>query len=128
LRLLIDTHALLWFLAGEERMPRAARALIADAGNQNIVSAASGWEIATKFRLGKLPSAASIAADIEGNLLRLGFEVLAIAMRHAQHAGALPGAHRDPFDRLLAAQAQLEGLAIVSGDAVFERFGVRRLW
>jgi len=128
LRLLIDTHALLWFLEGNERVPRPVRVLIDDNRNQIIVSAATGWEIATKHRLGKLPSAGPIADDIEGNLVRLGFEVLAITMRHAQHAGALPGMHRDPFDRMLAAQAQIEGMTIISGNRVFDGFGVKRLW
>ncbi len=93
-----------------------------------VVSAASAWEIATKFRLGKLPSAAAIVGDIEGAVIEEGFETLAVSMRHAQHAGTLPGDHRDPFDRLLAAQAQLEGMVIVSGDRVFDAFGVKRLW
>ncbi|MCC6468211.1 MAG: type II toxin-antitoxin system VapC family toxin [Alphaproteobacteria bacterium] len=128
MRLLIDTHALLWFLEGNEQVPRPMRALIDGDRNQIIVSAATGWEIATKHRLGKLPSAEPIASDIEANLLRLGFDVLPITMRHAQHAGALPGEHRDPFDRMLAAQAQLEGLVIISGDRVFDGFGVKRLW
>ena len=128
MRLLIDTHALLWHLSGDERVSSEARALIADPLNKVLVSAASGWEITTKYRLGKLPQAALIAQDVEGTLTRLGYELLNITMHHAQHAGALPGNHRDPFDRMLAAQAQIEGIAIISGDGAFDGFEVRRLW
>jgi PIN domain nuclease of toxin-antitoxin system len=92
------------------------------------VSAASAWEIATKVRLGKLPTAADLASDFSGQMEREGFQLLAISADHAIRAGLLPGPHKDPFDRMLIAQAQAENMAIVSNEAVFECYGVNRLW
>jgi PIN domain nuclease of toxin-antitoxin system len=92
------------------------------------VSAASAWEIATKVRLGKLPTAADLASDFSGQMEREGFQLLAISADHAIRAGLLPGPHKDPFDRMLIAQAQAENMAIVSNEAVFESYGVNRLW
>jgi PIN domain nuclease of toxin-antitoxin system len=127
-RLLLDTHTFLWWLDGDERLSPKARALIADASVSVLVSAASAWEISTKFRLGKLPGAAMVAADVAGCIATQGFEALPIAVDQAQRAGALPGPHRDPFDRMLAAQAQAESLTLVSNDPAFDGFGVTRLW
>ena len=92
------------------------------------MSAASAWEIATKVRIGKLPSAVEVAADVAGCLARQRFEGLDITVLHAQRAGRLPGTHRDPFDRMLIAQAQIEDLPIVTNDEVFDGYGVTRLW
>ncbi|MGH6901610.1 MAG: type II toxin-antitoxin system VapC family toxin [Geminicoccaceae bacterium] len=108
MRLLLDTHAYLWWLAGDPSLPERVRALIGDSQGQVLVSAASAWEIATKHRLGKLPGAAAIVADIEGSVRHQGFEPMSVTMRHGQRAGSLPGHHRDPFDRMLIAQAILE--------------------
>jgi len=93
-----------------------------------MVSAASAWEIATKARLGKLPMAVDLVEDFEGVLVREGFEALAISVGHAVRAGLLPGPHRDPFDRILIAQSQAEGVPILSSDEVFDGYGVRRVW
>ena len=128
MRLLLDTHTLLWWLDGDRRLSRKARALIADTGNTVLVSAASAWEISTKARLGKLPGALDVAADVAGCVASQGFASLDITILHAQRAGGLPGEHRDPFDRMLIAQAQLENLPIASNDRVFDRYGVARLW
>ena len=128
MRLLLDTHALLWWLDGDRRLSRKARAAIGDEDNALFVSAASAWEIATKARLGKLPGAVAVAEDVVGSVSAQGFSSLDITVLHAQRAGRLPGAHRDPFDRLLIAQAQLEDLMLVSNDAVFDAYGVARLW
>lgn len=128
MRLLLDTHALLWWLAGDSSLSPAAQAAIADEANSVLVSAASVWEITTKYRLGKLPGCAAIAADLEGAIRDQGFEPLAIALRHGQLAGALPGPHRDPFDRMLIAQALLENLVLVSNEQPFDAYGVGRLW
>ena len=128
MRVLLDTHALLWWLDGDRRLSPRARKSIADEKNIVLVSAVSAWEITTKFRIGKLPGAAEVAADAAGCVSRQGFESLDITILHAQRAGRLPGAHRDPFDRMLAAQAQLEDLPIVTNDAVFDIFGVTRIW
>ena len=128
MRLLLDTHALLWWLDGDRRLSRKARAAIGAEINSIIVSAASAWEIATKARLGKLPGAIDVAADAAGCVAGQGFSTLDITILHAQRAGRLPGDHRDPFDRMLIAQAQLEDLALVSDERVFDRYGVTRIW
>jgi PIN domain nuclease of toxin-antitoxin system len=128
LRLLLDTHAFLWWLGGEEGLSSAARAAISADDNAVFVSAASTWEIATKYRLGKLPGVVAIVADLAGAIEAQGFSGLPIAVRHGQAAGALPGPHRDPFDRMLIAQAMLEDLALVSNERAFDAYGVRRLW
>ena len=128
MRLLLDTHALLWWLDGDRSLSRKARTAIADENNVVVVSAASAWEITTKSRLGKLPGAAAVASDVLGSVASQGFASLDITMLHAQRAGRLPGEHRDPFDRMLIAQAQLEDLTLVSNDSVFDAYGVSRLW
>jgi PIN domain nuclease of toxin-antitoxin system len=128
MRLLLDTHALLWWLDGDPRLSRKARRAIAELSNTVLVSAASAWEITTKARLGKLPGAADVVSDVAGAVAGQGFSSLDITILHAQRAGRLPGDHRDPFDRMLIAQAQLEGLAAVSDDDVFEAYGVERFW
>jgi PIN domain nuclease of toxin-antitoxin system len=128
LQLLLDTHALIWWLLGDVALGRAARQAISDANNDVFVSAASGWEIATKYRLGKLPQVATLAADIVGATVQQGFQELAITLRHAQIAGSLPGPHRDPFDRMLIAQALHEQMALVSRESIFAHYGVQLLW
>ena len=128
MRLLLDTHVLIWWLAGDAMLSANAQAAIADPANEVLVSAASAWEIATKYRIAKLPQAAALAADMPSVLTGQGFVELPITVRHAQAAGSLPGPHRDPFDRMLIAQAALADLVLVSNEAVFDRYGVRRLW
>jgi PIN domain nuclease of toxin-antitoxin system len=93
-----------------------------------FVSAASAWEITTKYRIGKLPSAAAIVADLDNAVVSQGFIRLPISVRHGQVAGALPGPHRDPFDRMLVAQAMLENLVLVSNERPLDAYGIRRLW
>ena len=128
MRLLLDTHALLWWLADDAALTRAAHDAIADRGNEVFVSAASAWEIATKYRLGKLPGAGLLTGDLDGVIASQGFAVLPITVRHAQKAGALPGPHRDPFDRMMMAQALLDMLGLVSNEPVFDQYGVVRVW
>ena len=125
---MIDTHALLWWLNDEPSLSRPARKAMAESSNVLLVSAASAWEIATKVRLGKLPSAEELAADFQGFMLREGFTMLDITAGHAIRAGLLPGPHKDPFDRMLISQAQAESVPIVSNERVFEAYGVRRIW
>jgi PIN domain nuclease of toxin-antitoxin system len=127
-RLLLDTHALIWWLEGARKLPYRVVQVIADPGNMVLVSAASAWEIATKFRLGRLPSAALIVTDIETHVRAEGFRPLGITVRHAQRAGGLSGPHKDPFDRMLIAQALEEGCTLISNEAVFDRYGVPRSW
>ena len=128
MRLLLDTHALLWWLDGDRRLSLKARRAIANQSNAILVSAASAWEITTKARLGKLPGAADVAADVAACVAAQGFLSLDITLLHAQRAGSLSGTHRDPFDRMLIAQSQIEDVALVTDDEAFDSFDVRRLW
>lgn len=128
MRLLLDTHALLWWLDGDRKLPARVRRRIADAHSAIFVSAASAWEITTKWRIGKLDGAEAVARDVNGAVVKQGFTPLDISIRHAEHAGRLATDHRDPFDRILIAQAQLEGLPIATNDQVFDDFGVERFW
>jgi PIN domain nuclease of toxin-antitoxin system len=127
-RLLLDTHALLWWLDGDRRLSRRARTQLHDVDNVVLVSAVSAWEITTKARIGKLPGALEVAEDVAGAVASQGFTALDISILHAQRAGRLPGGHRDPFDRMLIAQAQLEDVPIVSNETVFDAYGVSRVW
>jgi PIN domain nuclease of toxin-antitoxin system len=124
----MDTHALLWWLAGDERLPAAAREAIASRDNVVYVSAASGWEIATLYQLGRLPGAGPLAVDFSAEVLAQGFTPLDITLAHGQDAGSLPGACRDPFDRMLLAQARTERMALVSNEEAFDAYGVERVW
>lgn len=128
MRLLLDTHAFLWWLAGDERLSVTARGAIADENNDIFVSAISAWEITTKHRLGKLPGVAAIVADLDGAIESQSFIGLPVSIRHGQMGGALPGPHRDPFDRMLIAQATAERLTLVSNEQIFDAYGVARLW
>jgi len=127
-KLLLDTHALLWWLAGDaQNLSRRARDAIGDADNAVYVSAASAWEIAAKQRLGRL-DAAVLSGQMTKILAQQTFIALDISMDHAERAGMLPGTRGDPFDRVLIAQAQAENLTVVSIDGVFDDYGVSRLW
>jgi PIN domain nuclease of toxin-antitoxin system len=127
-RLLIDTHALLWWLSDDPSLSDAARKAMAATSNVLLVSVASAWEIATKVRLRRLPGAAELAADFQGFMLREGFTTLDITADHGIRAGLLPGPHRDPFDRMLISQAQAENVPVVTNEQTFEAYGVRRVW
>ena len=126
--MLLDTHTFLWWLSGHRRLSGAARQAIEDDSNDIVVSAASAWEVATKHRLGKLPGFGAIADNVAGGIASQGFDELAITVRDAERAGRLPGPHRDPFDRMLIAQAMANDLVVVSVDEVFDRYGVGRHW
>ena len=128
MRLLLDTHAFLWWLAGHSSLPGRVRAEIDTSGSDVFVSAASAWEITTKYRLGKLPQAEPAARDVMQIIESQQFTPLAISVKHGQLAGALAGHHRDPFDRMLIAQAISEDLALVSNERAFDAYGVKRLW
>ena len=128
MRTLLDTHAFLWWIADSGRLSEIARRAIANDANTIFVSAASAWEITTKHRIGKLAQSGAVALDVTGSIAGQGFEELAITVDDAARAGQLPGPHRDPFDRMLIAQAQARDLAIVSVDQAFDGYGVRRLW
>ena len=128
MRLLLDTHAFLWWLAGNERLSQQARQAIANEANDVLVTVASAWEIATKHRLGKLRNAEIVALDIAGAISGQGFEELAITVDDAGRAGELAGTHRDPFDRMLISQALARNLVLISIETLFDQYGVRRLW
>ena len=128
MKLLLDTHALIWWLAGDAALSGPAHAAIDNEANSVLVSAASAMEITTKFRLGKLPLAALLAQDFEAIVAAQGFTELSISVRHARLAGEMNIAHKDPFDRLLIAQAQADGLVLISNEALFDGFAVQRLW
>ena len=128
MRLLLDTHTLLWWLNESASLPSSARKLISDRSNEILVSAVSAWEIATKVRLGRLPDTVELAQDFVGYMKREGFQELPISIEHAIRAGLLPGFHKDPFDRMLVAQSQAENVSIVSNDGKFDPYHVQRLW
>jgi PIN domain nuclease of toxin-antitoxin system len=127
-RFLLDTHALLWFLQGSENLPPVVRTVLQDDAHEVFVSAVSAMEVTTKFRLGKLPSAAVLANRFEETVAEKGFLPLPISLEHAERAGSLPIPHKDPFDRLLIAQGQIEAMTLISNEAVFDGFGVGRFW
>lgn len=128
MRLLLDSHALLWWLLDDPRLPAQPRKVLRSGANDVFVSSASAWEICTKHRLGKLPEAERITSAFEAVLATEGFRALPISVRHGQLSGNLPGLHRDPFDRMLIAQALIEDLTLVSNETRFDGFGVSRLW
>ena len=128
MRVLLDTHAFLWWLDGDRRLSRRARTIIGRPESEVYLSAASAWEITTKARLGRLPGAADVAADVAGAAIGQGFLPLDINLVHAQRAGSLPRHHHDPWDRMLIAQAQTKGLAVVSNEAIFDAYGISRVW
>ena len=127
-RLLLDTHAFLWFVFDDERLSETVAASIADPAIEKILSIASLWEIAIKVSLGKLELGTSLerffATEIEGRDL----ELLAITNAHLIRVAGLPFHHRDPFDRLIIAQAAIEGVPIATGDACFAPYGVMVAW
>lgn len=128
MRLLLDTHALLWWVAASDRVSRKARTAIASARNECFVSIATAWEIAIKLSLGKLRVEGALERFLPEQLAANGFQPLPIELKHAARVATLPFHHRDPFDRLLVAQALDEELSVVTADPVFARYGVKRVW
>jgi PIN domain nuclease of toxin-antitoxin system len=128
MRLLLDTHTLIWVMNDDDRLGASARTAILSPLNQIFVSVASIWEASIKFRSGKFPTAATLLDDPRKVLESLSMENLPISLEHARLAGSFIHAHKDPFDRMLAAQAILEGLTLVSIDSVFDDLPVPRLW
>ena len=125
---LLDTHALLWFLSDDPQLSQAAKTSIEDPGNRKLVSVASCWEIAIKAGLGKLklgePAATLLAREIPDN----SFELLSVSLSHATAVESLPPHHKDPFDRLMVVQALAEGTPLVSHDSSLDSYGIVRIW
>lgn len=128
MRLLLDTHAFLWFVLNDPQLSGVAQSLINDPANDILLSPASYWEIAIKVRLGKLDLHASYDDFLHRGIVGNAFEILPIEPRHTSLLTSLPLHHRDPFDRLLIAQAKSEAIPIVGVDIIFDAYGVRRLW
>lgn len=128
MRLLLDTQTFLWWVQDAPALSAKAHAAIAKPENDCLLSLASCWEMAIKLSLGKLKLPTTIDRFIPEQLALNGFQQLSIDFRHVVCVTRLPWHHRDPFDRLLAAQALEEGIAVVSADHIFRRYGVRRIW
>jgi len=125
---LLDTHVLLWWLFDDRHLSKLARGIISDPENRILVSSASVWEIATKYRLGKLPSASEFIKSPGEWISRARFKELPISVAHAHRAGAFPQPHRDPFDRMLAAQSLIEEIPLIGRDDELKAFGARLVW
>ena len=128
MKVLLDTCAVIWATLTPASLSPQARATIADEANVILVSAASAWEIATKVRLGKLPGAEKLEQDYLAVMEEAGYEMLAIDTASALRAGRLTAEHKDPFDRMIAAQALALDVAVLSPDPQLDQFGVRRIW
>lgn len=128
MRVLLDTHALLWALQGGERLSPLAAEVLGDPETVALVSPVSAYEICLKHALGKLPGAKTLAASFEHEIAAADCVLLPITLAHAEAAGKLDLSHKDPFDRLLIAQAQLERVPLVSNERLFDDFGVERIW
>ena len=125
--MLLDTHIFLWWLFNDSRLPDGISDHIQNINNAIYVSAASVWEIATKFRLGKLPDATSVAGNVPEWIIKAGFQPLAVTPEHAQLAGSWDISHRDPFDRMLAAQSKLEKFPLASIDRAMTCFPIETI-
>lgn len=128
MRVLLDTHALLWWLFDDPQLSNPAREVIKSIDTQVFASSASAWEIATKHRLGKLPEAQEASRNLPGLLRAARIDALPITMEHAIAAGSLASPHRDPFDHMLIAQAMIEKMAIITSDSEFAQFDVKIIW
>jgi PIN domain nuclease of toxin-antitoxin system len=122
--MIIDTHIFLWWLFDDNRLPDRIRKHLENIDHAIFVSAASVWEITTKFRIGKLPHASEVAKNVPGWILKAGFQPLAVTPEHAQLAGSWDIMHRDPFDRMLAAQSRLEKMPLASTDKAVRLFPI----
>lgn len=128
MRFLLDTHTLIWWMTSDPHLSKVGRGLITDRANTAVISAVSAWEIATKVRLGRLPSAAELIEDFVGEMERQRIAILDVSAKHGIRAGSLPGPHKDPFDRMLIAQALGENIPILSNDQALDGYGITRLW
>jgi PIN domain nuclease of toxin-antitoxin system len=128
MKLLVDTHVFIWWFNEPEKLSPKASALLADDGNALLLSAASIWEMQIKIQLGKLKFTVSLRELVESQEKTNGVQVLPVGLEHVLSLDALPAHHKDPFDRLLVAQANVEGAFLVSADPVFSSYPVKLLW
>lgn len=128
MRILFDSHALVWFALGDRRFPVRLRRTLDDPGTEFIISAACIWEIVAKVHRGKWPDAAPFVAQLDATLRDSSHIPLPITIEHARVAGLFAWTHRDPFDRLLAAQSQVEGVPLATADPAFREFGTSVIW
>ena len=128
MRVLLDTHVFLWWVEGDRALPAKARAVLADKENECLISLVSAWELAIKAGLGKLRLTLPVKRYVVENVAANGFRMLDIQMAHVGRVETLDSHHRDPFDRLLIAQALEEKLPVVTADPVFRKYGVKRIW
>ena len=128
MRVLLDTHVALWWLKGDIRIPERVRDIVARPETEAFVSAASIWEISIKSKIGKLRGAAAVVETMPACFSEVGFAILDINAAHTKRAGSLPLHHRDPFDRMLIAQATIESLFLVSGDPAMSHYDVDLEW
>jgi PIN domain nuclease of toxin-antitoxin system len=128
LRLLLDTHTLLWWLIKSPSLSSRAQSLLENKQHTIFVSAVSAWEMATKVRLGRLDVAAEVVQNFFWYIERERFQAIPVSVEHGIRAGSLPGPHQDPFDRMLIAQAVAENIPIVSNDRALDGYGINRLW
>lgn len=128
MRLLLDSHTLIWSQDDTRQLSAAANAALSNPGNDRLISAATVWEIAIKVGKGRLPLSKPFRVWMDTAIADLGLTLLPITLEHAGRQSVLPGHHRDPFDRLLISQALVEGIPIVGGDAIFDAYGVNRIW
>ena len=128
MKYLLDTHSLIWFIGGDAQLSSRARQLMEDKENELLVSIASLWEMAIKVSLGKLTLQRPFEELFPSQLNRNSIEILGVAIKHLQTVCTLPFHHRDPFDRLIIAQAQVENMPIISVDILFDNYAVKREW
>jgi PIN domain nuclease of toxin-antitoxin system len=128
MKLLLDTHVFLWWITDDPRLSPLARDVMGDGQNILFLSAASGWEIAIKARLGKLSLPAPVVTFVPAQMAKNGIEGLPVLLSHALHESTLPNHHRDPFDRMIVAQSQMERLPVLTGDPLIAQYSVERIW
>ncbi len=128
MRHLLDSHTLLWYTLGDPQLSSTAKALILDPANEILISPASYWEIAIKVSIGKLTMHQPYEDFIDACLNKYGFTILPVGPKHTARLIGLPFLHKDPFDRLLVAQALVEGIPLISNDTALDAYGITRLW
>ncbi len=125
---LLDTHVLLWWLFDDPNLSKHAKNAITSSDSRIFISSVSGWEISIKHHIGKMPHVGSLIKELPLHVRRERFEILPISFEHAMAAGALDGKHKDPFDRMLIAQARVEKLVLISNDKIFKKYKIPLLW